>query len=69
METITTQYVQVKCKVDNISEILNTIEKNMSVYEIMDYKVVESGKVGILVLIVRCAIIGDKAVDFGTIGI
>lgn len=69
METITTQYVQVKCKVDNISEILNTIAKNMSVYEIIDYKVVESGKVGILVLIVQCAIIGNKEVDFGIIGI
>lgn len=68
METITTQYVQVKCKVDNISKILNTIEENMSVYEIMDYKVIESGKVGILVLIIRCAIIGDKEVDFGIIG-
>lgn len=69
METMTTQYVQVKCKVDDISKILNTIEKNMRVYEIIDYKVVESGKVGILVLIVRCTIIGDKEVNFGTIGI
>ena len=66
---MTTQYVQVKCKVDDISKILNIIEKNMSVYEIMDYKVIESGRVGILVLIVQCTIIGDKEVDFGTIGI
>ena len=35
----------------------------------MDYKVIESGRVGILVLIVQCTIIGDKEVDFGTIGI
>lgn len=69
MDAMTTQYVQVKCKVDDISKILNIIEKNMSVYEIMDYKVIESGRVGILVLIVQCTIIGDKEVDFGTIGI
>lgn len=69
MDAMTTQYVQVKCKVDDISKILNIIEKNMSVYEIVDYKVIESGKVGILVLIIRCTIIGDKEVDFGTIGI
>ena len=57
MMNVVTEYVQVECKLSEISKVLNDVQQK--VMDILSYKVLESDKVGTKIVIMKVERVGE----------
>lgn len=57
MMPVLTEYIQVECKLSEISKVLNDVQQK--VIDILSYKVLESDKVGTKIVIMKVERVGE----------
>lgn len=57
MMPVLTEYIQVECKLSEISKVLNDVQQK--VIDILSYEVLESDKVGTKIVIMKVERVGE----------